>query len=158
MKTIRKQVLGIIGLSIILTGAALDQDISCEKQIWTVSNIMMIEFYDFQVKQMAIAYQSKDTSTGIVIMENWIDWLENLSVNVKPNDFFTKDSHLKEMAISYVRLGNLHRKAGRQDKYESLLTQGVDLYNSTCDGSCKKITKEKMIWLVKEMDKSIPVP
>jgi len=155
MKLHRKQVIGVIALSIILSGASSDQELNCEERIWTVSNVMMIEFYDFQVKQMALAYQSNDTSNGIAIIENWIDWLKKLSVN--PNDFFTKEGHLKDIAISYVRLGNLHRKAGRQDKYDTLLTQAVDLYNSTCDGStCNKITREKMIWLVQEMDKSIP--
>jgi len=37
------------------------------------------------------------------------------------------------------------------------LFEGLDLYNSTGDGTtCQKIIKVKMVWLVEEMDKSIP--
>jgi len=137
-----------------LLGGTLEAQERPENTTENVVTFLNIKFSEFQYQQMAIGYRSKDLQTGVAILENGIEWLKFL--RDQENVFLDSDVVNKDIAIVYVRLGNLHKKMGNKDKYESLLAEAVDLYNSTCDGSaCKTISKKKMIWLVNEMDKNL---
>ncbi|MEE8125518.1 MAG: hypothetical protein V3T42_06890, partial [Nitrospirales bacterium] len=89
--------------------------------------------------------------TGISIIENSLEWISTFKN--QGNMILDENSLPKEKAIWFVRLGNLRLKLGEQEKYELYLEMAVTVYNSSCSGStCKKITKEKIVWLVNKMD------
>ena len=139
--------------SLFLVGASPIPNETCQQSLRDITTVMTLEFYQFQVEQMMLAYNSKDPMTGVSIIENGIEWFDALKK--QENEVFDKNSLSKDIAIFYVRLGNLHLKAGKQNLYESFLLKAINLYNSTCDDlTCRKIDREKMISLVNEMDKS----
>ena len=139
-------------LSLVLTGATLISEETCELGIKEVVSVITMDFYQFQIEQMMLAYVSKDPMTGIAIIEKGIEWISVLKKQ-ESDGVFEGGSLSKDIAIFNVRLGNLHRKLGHEVEYDSYLTNALTLYNSTCDGStCKKITRERMVWLVSKMD------
>lgn len=153
MISIKHEKIFAILLSMFLLGAAPISHESCEQNIKDITKVITIHFYQFQVEQMMLAYKSNDPMTGISIIEHGLEWISGFES--QGNMILDEKSLPKENAIWLVRLGNLHAKLGEQDKYGSYLEKAVTLYNSSCDGStCKKISKEKMIWLVDKMDNS----
>ena len=151
MKNNKQYKFSIILFSVFLVGAAQISEETCEQGIKDIAKVITIDFYQLQLEQMMLAYNSKDPMTGISIIENSLEWI--LSFKNQGNMILDENSLPKEKAIWFVRLGNLRLKLGEQEKYELYLEMAVTVYNSSCSGStCKKITKEKIVWLVNKMD------
>ncbi len=153
MRVIKYKKAFAILCSIFLLGMTPISEESCEQGIKDITKVITIHFYQFQLEQMMLAYKSNDPMNGISIIEHSLQWISG--VENQENMILDEKSLPKEKAIWFVRLGNLYSRLGEQDKYESYLEQAVTLYNSSCDGStCKIISKEKLIWLVDQMDNS----